>query len=204
MHRDLFLAAKTVAAGTGFNLGAVLRDAFQRDQALGRDLVVRAEARQRAMTNGLQPAQPLATRLVFAPPRQFARRTDPAAVGVQLQTDQQLRVSVLASRAAFHGGDLRVIPRKSSRPTNSQMERTACPSSTNFSTSRGTGVSGLFMLAVYTRQFLPPHRFLNRFQTVSGAASCLLDDGGGRVGVCCCAPGKFDELAGPQDVELRW
>jgi hypothetical protein len=170
------------------------------------------------MTNGLQPAQPLATRLVFAPPRQFARRTDPAAVGVQLQTDQQLRVSVLASRAAFHGGDLRVIPRKSSRPTNSQMERTACPSSTNFSastvrnsncrrsiaTSRGTGVSGLFMLAVYTRQFLPPHRFLHRFQTVSGAASCLLDDGGGRVGVCCCAPGKFDELAGPQDVELRW
>jgi hypothetical protein len=38
----------------------------------------------------------------------------------------------------------------------------------SIATSRGTGVSGLFMLAVYTRQFLPPHRFLNRFQTVSG------------------------------------
>jgi len=35
MRRDLFLAAKTVAAGIGFNLGAVQRDAFQRDQALG-------------------------------------------------------------------------------------------------------------------------------------------------------------------------
>src|SRR5882762_4569598 len=57
------------------------------------------------------------------------------------------------------------------------MERTACPSSTNFSTStvrnsscrrsiatsRGTGMSELFMLAVYTLQFLPPHRFLHTF-----------------------------------------
>jgi hypothetical protein len=34
MRRNLFLAAKTVPAGIGFNLGAVQRDAFQRDQAL--------------------------------------------------------------------------------------------------------------------------------------------------------------------------
>jgi hypothetical protein len=61
------------------------------------------------MTNGLQPAHPLAARLILALPRQFTRRTDPAAVGVQPQTDQQLRVGMLASGAAFHCGDLRMI-----------------------------------------------------------------------------------------------
>ena len=61
------------------------------------------------MTDSLQTAQPLAARLILALPRQFPRRTDSAAVGVQPQTDQQLRVGVLASRAAFHCGDLRMI-----------------------------------------------------------------------------------------------
>src|SRR5882724_13676361 len=59
------------------------------------------------------------------------------------------------------------------------MERTECPSSTNFSTStvrnsscrrsiatsRGTGVAGLFMLAVYTLRLHPPRRILHTFQT---------------------------------------
>jgi hypothetical protein len=61
------------------------------------------------MTHKLQPAQPLATRFVFALPRQFARRTNPAAVGVQPQTDQQLRIGVLSSGTALHRRDLRVI-----------------------------------------------------------------------------------------------
>src|SRR5271169_1755747 len=61
------------------------------------------------MAHRLQPAQPLATRFVFALPRQLARRTDPPAVGVQPQTDQKLRIGVLASRVALHGSDLRVI-----------------------------------------------------------------------------------------------
>src|SRR5882724_1377460 len=57
------------------------------------------------------------------------------------------------------------------------MERTECPSSTNFSTStvrnsscrrsiatsRGTGVAGLFMLAVYTLRLHPPRRILHTF-----------------------------------------
>ena len=58
------------------------------------------------MTNGLQPAQPLAARLILALPGQFTRRIDPAAVGVQPQTDQQLWLGIFASGAAFYRSDL--------------------------------------------------------------------------------------------------
>jgi len=122
MRRDFLATTESVAARVSFNLGAVQRNPFQSDQTFGAQhaqhlrekivesgLVVRAETRQRAMTDRLQPAQPLAARFVFALPRQFACRTDPAAVGVQPQTDQQLRVRVLPPRATFHRCDLGVI-----------------------------------------------------------------------------------------------
>jgi hypothetical protein len=71
---------------------------------------VRALQRLLTMTHRPQSAQPLASRLVLALTGQFPCRTDAPTVGVQPQTDQQPRVGVFASRAAFHSGYLFMIP----------------------------------------------------------------------------------------------
>src|SRR6202035_1769898 len=71
--------------------------------------MIGTEAGQRPVADRLQPAQPLAARLVLALSRQLARRTNATAVGVNPQADQQLRVGVLPPGAPFHCLDLRVI-----------------------------------------------------------------------------------------------
>jgi hypothetical protein len=73
-------------------------------------LVIGTKPRKRAITDRRQRAQPLKGRLVFAPPRHLARRTDAAAVGIQPETDQDLRVGVIAPRPPLHRGDGGIIP----------------------------------------------------------------------------------------------
>jgi hypothetical protein len=119
---QLLLAPKAVAACVGLDLGSVQRYPLQRDQSLGTHhpqqlheqvvqcrFVIRAKARQPAVADRLQPAQPLASRLVLALPRQFARRTCPTTVRVNPQADQQMRSGVLSPGAPFDRLDLRVI-----------------------------------------------------------------------------------------------
>src|SRR5580698_517861 len=101
MRRDFLATTERVAARVGLNLGAVQRDPFESDQTLGAQhtdhlreeivecgFVVRAETRQWAVTHRPPPAQPLASRFLFALPRQFARRTGPPAIRVQPQADR--------------------------------------------------------------------------------------------------------------------
>lgn len=71
--------------------------------------MIGTETGQRPLADRLQPAQPLAARFVLALSRQLARRTDPTAVGVNPQADQQLRVGVFPPGAPFHRLDPRVI-----------------------------------------------------------------------------------------------
>src|SRR5712692_5869516 len=87
------------------NLRAVLHHLVQRDQPFFAErrqhlreqlvqllLLLHTEIRQRVVVHFLQSGQPLEGRVVLAAPRHFARRTDPLAVGVHPQTDQQLRI----------------------------------------------------------------------------------------------------------------
>ncbi len=123
MRCQRLLAAEGVAARIGLDLRAVQRHPLQGDQTLGaqhpqylreqivqRRLLTGTKPRQRAVTDRLQPAQPLQRRFIFAPPRHLARRADPAAVGIQPQTDQNLRIGMLSPRPALHRGDRGIIP----------------------------------------------------------------------------------------------
>ena len=122
MCGQLLLAPETVAACVGLDLGSVQRYPLQRDQSFGAHhsqylheqivqgrFVIAAKAGQRAVADRLQPAQPLAPRLVLTLPRQFARRTDPTAIRVNPQADQQLRIGVLSPSPPFDRLNLRVV-----------------------------------------------------------------------------------------------
>ena len=67
--------------------------------------------------------QPLISRMIFAPPCHFARRTHPFTVGVNPQADQQLRIVGRPTPSPSTDSISAVNPLRSSRPTNSQIAR---------------------------------------------------------------------------------
>ena len=119
---QLLLAAEGVAAGMGFDLRPVQRHPLQGDQTfrtqhsqhlheqiVQRRLWTGTKPGKRAVADPRQRAQPLKGRLVFAPPRHLAPRTDAAAIGIQPETDQDLRVGMIAPRPPLHRGDGGII-----------------------------------------------------------------------------------------------
>src|ERR1700691_4174190 len=105
MLANRLLLLITPADGLGLKLRAVLHHLFQRDQSflaqrrqhLGEQfiqllLLLHTKIRQRVVVHFLQSRQPLESRIKLAPSRHFPRRSHPLAVGVDPQTDQQLRI----------------------------------------------------------------------------------------------------------------
>src|SRR5712692_201882 len=81
-----------------------------REQLVQRRLMLHAEVRQGVMIHRLQTRQPLIGRMIFAAPLDLARRTHTLAVGVNPQTDQQLRIESRPPRFTFHRLDRRAEP----------------------------------------------------------------------------------------------
>src|ERR1700692_1696207 len=106
MFANRFLLAITPTARLRLDHGAILHHLLQRDQSFLAQrrqhlreqfieflLLLHTEIRQRVIVHFLPPRQPLERRIVRTPPGPFSRRTNPLAIGVHPQTDQQLRIN---------------------------------------------------------------------------------------------------------------
>src|SRR5713101_728913 len=106
MFANRFLLAITPTARLGLDLGAILHHLLQRDQSFLAQrrqhlreqfiqflLLLHAEIRQRVIVHFLPSRQPLERRIVLTAPGYFSGRTNPLAIGVHPQTDQQLRIN---------------------------------------------------------------------------------------------------------------
>ena len=72
------------------------------EQLIQRLLVLNAEVRQLVMIDDFAPCQPLVGGMVAAAPIHFPRRTDLFAVGLNPQTDQQVRIEGRTPRHPLH------------------------------------------------------------------------------------------------------
>src|ERR1700726_3776567 len=106
MFANRFLLAITPTARLRLDLGAILHHLLQRDQSFLAErrqhlreqfieflLPLHTEIRQRVIVHFLPSRQPLERRIVLTAPGHFSRRTNPLAIGVHPQTDQQLRIN---------------------------------------------------------------------------------------------------------------
>src|ERR1700693_45195 len=105
MFANRFLLAITPTARLRLDHGAILHHLLQRDQSFLAQrrqhlreqfieflLLLHTEIRQRVIVHFLPSRQTLERQIVRTAPGHFSRRTNPLAIGVHPQTDQQLRI----------------------------------------------------------------------------------------------------------------
>src|ERR1700726_356226 len=105
MFANRFLLAITPTARLRLDLGAILHHLLQRDQSFLAQrrqhlreqfieflLLLHAEIRQRVIVHFLPSRQPLERRIVLTAPGHFSCRTNPLAIGVHPQANEQLRI----------------------------------------------------------------------------------------------------------------